>query len=110
MSALNRSTGVKQVPSTDALRNFYFSGATNYTAFKHKAEKSDLNSSVTSQNQSELPSPAADRTSTQAGSPPTPSVAAGSAHEARQVHHRGGLRFHRWASEQRRTERGVCFA
>jgi hypothetical protein len=79
MSALNRSTGVKQVPSTDALRNFYFSGATNYTAFKHKAEKSDLNSSVTSQNQSEMPSPAADRTSTQAGSPPTPSVAAGSA-------------------------------
>jgi hypothetical protein len=39
-TSMNRSTGKNAAPSTDALRNFYFSGATNYSAYKTKAEKS----------------------------------------------------------------------
>jgi len=63
MSSIHNTSGsVKRAPSTDALRNFYFSGATNYAAFKSKADKSNvsgIDDSASSQPQNTSSAPVA---------------------------------------------------
>mmetsp|Transcript_14567 Transcript_14567/g.45165 ORF Transcript_14567/g.45165 Transcript_14567/m.45165 type:complete len:678 (-) Transcript_14567:159-2192(-) len=78
-TSLNRSG--KRAPSTDALRSFYFSSATNYSAFKSKAQSpSAHDASAVSQVTAAAPaSPAPEQPSPTA---PKQSVAAGSAVKA----------------------------